>query len=439
MSVTDPHIRKRDLEIVKPGTSYSQLWVNGSSNGPQPFQTGIVGNETTVSRKGVNWLAYQRLKEKSRKSGHPLRNGKLLSTADLGTSGFESIKKYVEHGRLPDVNVNTSSGIYSYTYSGPWVAKSANVGNNSSLYPAVPGDLSERMRQRGTTAIARTIPTNPVANAAQFLGELREGLPAVPGSRSFKRRDVSSPGDEYLNLEFGLKPFMSDLQKFAEAARTSDEVIKQLKRDSGRLIRRRYDFPVEETVSEPVVESTQWYGAPGLRLAAPNAYSQYPGKLTRIRTETYRYWFSGAYTYLYIDGDRAVDKMGAAAQRFAKLWGLRISPELLWELTPWSWAADWVGNTGEVIHNLSAFSNDNLVLRWGYIMCHYTCRDTYLAEGVSLKGNASGPLSQTFVTDVKKRLKATPYGFGLDPDVDFSARQWAILGALGISRGTKLL
>jgi hypothetical protein len=82
--------------------------------------------------------------------------------------------------------------------------------------------------------------------------------------------------------------------------------------------------------------------------------------------------------------------------------------------------------------------SDSLVMRWGYIMCHYTCRDTYLAEGVSLKGNASGPLTQTFITDVKKRVKATPYGFGLDTG-SFSERQWAILGALGISRGSRLL
>jgi hypothetical protein len=173
-------------------------------------------------------------------------------------------------------------------------------------------------------------------------------------------------------------------------------------------------------------------------VATPNAYSSGPGKLTKTREETYTYWFSGAYTYHYADGDRAVDKMRAAEQRLAKLFGVRVTPELLWELTPWSWAADWFVNTGDVIHNLSAFGNDSLVMRWGYIMCHYTCRDTYLAEGVSLKGNASGPLTQTFVTDVKKRVKATPYGFGLDPDA-FTPRQWAILGALGISRGSRLL
>ena len=436
-AVTDPRIRKRAIEVIPQQTRTAVLSVNGTTSS-NSFTTGITGEETTTSWKGINWLAFRTLKKRARESGKPLKKEELLSMMDLGHE-FETVKKYVEHGRLPDVHVHASQGIYDYVYDGPWVAKEGLVGPTSSLYPAVPPDLRDRMIAKGTTAIARTIPTNSVASAAQFLGELREGLPAVPGSHL--RGRVGSPSsysDEFLNYSFGVKPLLSDLQKFAEAGRTSVKVIDQLKRDSGRLVRRRYTFPVERIVTAPVVQSTNWYGYPGLRVATPNAYSSGPGKLTKTREETYTYWFSGAYTYHYHDGDRAVDKMRAAEQRLAKLFGVRITPELLWELTPWSWAADWLANTGDVIHNLSAFMSDSLVMRWGYIMCHYTCRDTYLAEGVSLKGNASGPLTQTFVTDVKKRVKATPYGFGLDTGT-FSERQWAILGALGISRGSRLL
>jgi len=294
------------------------------------------------------------------------------------------------------------------------------------------------MIAKGSTAIARTIPTNPVAGVAQFIGELREGLPAVPGRRLIGTKRASSLGDEYLNGAFGILPFVNDLRKFGDAARTSSEAIEQLKRDSGRLIRRRYSFPVERTVSTSVV-STNWYGSPALRTGVASPYSTSPGKLTLTREETYEYWFSGCYTYHYQDGDRAVDKMRAAEQRLNRLFGIRLTPETLWELAPWSWAADWFGNAGDVFHNISALGRDSLVLRWGYVMCHYTCRDTYLAEGVSLKGNSSGPLSQTFITDVKKRVKATPYGFGLDPDTEFTPRQWAILGALGLSKGGRML
>jgi len=70
------------------------------------------------------------------------------------------------------------------------------------------------------------------------------------------------------------------------------------------------------------------------------------------------------------------------------------------------------------------------------MMAHVVIRDTYLLDGVVLKDGSGGPLSQTFVTEVKKRVKATPYGFGLDPDA-YTGRQKAILAALGISRVAK--
>lgn len=243
-AVTDPRIRKREIEVIPRGTRTAVLSIDGRTSS-NTFTTGITGEETTTSWKGINWLAYRTLKKRARESGKPLKNGELLSMMDLGHE-FESVKKYVEHGRLPDVHVHASQGIYDYVYDGPWVAKEGLVGTNSSLYPAVPPDLRDRMIALGTTAIARTIPTNSVASAAQFLGELREGLPSVPGSNLIgKSGSPSAYADEFLNYSFGIKPLLSDLQKFAEAGRTSVKVIDQLKADSGRLVRRRYTFPVK--------------------------------------------------------------------------------------------------------------------------------------------------------------------------------------------------
>lgn len=397
--------------------------------------TGLYGREITTSERGSNWLSYQAL---LRDQGPDAPNMRWLSTMDLGTSPFLSVKRTMSFGSRDPMNiaVHERDGPYQFDYEGPWAARESNVGSSSSLYPPIPGDLDAAMLRNGATAIARTIPTNPVAGAAQFLGELREGV-TLPGASLARRRNLGGLADEYVNLEFGLKPIFSDLRKFGEAARTADKVIQQLRRDSGRLIRRRYTFPVERTTTETVVSTNAW-GSPGFRITAPACYNGGPGKLIRTREETRRFWFSGAYTYLYPEGDNALARVRQAESRLNRLFGTRVSPELLWELTPWSWAADWVSNMGDVIHNISAFSNDGLVLRWGYIMCHYTCRDTYLLTGVAPKGVSGGPFSQTFETDVKKRLKATPYGFGLDLK-GFTTRQWAILGALGISRAQGML
>nr|QDH90832.1 MAG: hypothetical protein H2Bulk36332_000004 [Leviviridae sp.] len=438
----NPGVRKRDLVVQPLKQAHYRRVTNGAVAEDRDIPYQYVGRETTTSRKGSNWLAYQSLKRSAEKRGVRMANAGLLETADLGTGGFTNVKQYIE-GKPNMVSFNLFlAPNSSQTYSGPWEAKDQNVGPGSALYPVVPSNLDDLMLLRGATAISRTIPTNPVASAAQFLGELREGIPKIPGLAFAQIKDfrdlLNAGSGEYLNYEFGIKPTLQDLRKFGEAARTSSEVIEQLKRDSGRLIRRRYTFPVERTITAPVTQSTFWYGSPGFTLVGPSPYVGGPGKLTKTREETYEFWFSGAYTYLYQDGDSAVQKMRGAEQRLSKLFGTRINPNLLWELTPWSWAADWVGNTGDVMKNLSALSSDSLVMRWGYIMCKYTCRDTYLLEGVSLKGSTRGPLKQVFVTQVKKRNRATPYGFGLDP-AKFTTRQWAILGALGISRGTRML
>jgi len=287
---------------------------------------------------------------------------------------------------------------------------------------------------KGSTAIARVLPTNPVANAAQFLGELREELPSVPGSHLVNRdHSISnSVGHEYLNVEFGIKPMLSDFRKFGKAIRSSNAVLDQLRRDSGRLIRRRYAFPLEVTT-----EYTDMGNAtvsPGL-----NSYlfvgNDTTSHLEKVRTTTRAYSFSGAFTYHYSDAPGALGNLRRAEQNANKLFGTRITPDVLWELTPWSWAVDWVANYGDVLHNLSAFANDGLVMAYGYVMCHETISDAYTLSGVKLKGSPPVTLTQTFTSEVKRRLKATPFGFGLDP-ASFSVRQWAILAALGLSRGS---
>jgi hypothetical protein len=120
------------------------------------------------------------------------------------------------------------------------------------------------------------------------------------------------------------------------------------------------------------------------------------------------------------------------------VYGFNITPEILWELTPWSWLADWETNMGTVLHNLSAFAQDGLVMRWGYAMEEKISSVTYDLSGGRFFNGESTDCTQTFETIRRQRWNATPYGFGLNPD-GFTARQWSILAALGISRAPKTL
>jgi hypothetical protein len=429
--------RKRDLvfEPVRSSTgiaTFSGKPPTVTSNG---YTSQIVGRQTTTSRDNARYKNHREINKLIRKGAIDLKKfgGTYSVVMEQDAGGEFETTKHEYTGTRLEGRIQRQTGLFSYSYNGPVFAYSSSVGPGDTMWPTPPSDLQRQMEGKGATAIARTIPTNPVAHTAQFLGELREGLPTLPG-KHLKRHKFTGAADEFLNVEFGALPLVSDVQDIWRAAEAADKRISQLERDSGRLVRRRYVFPLERTVGAEEVVKNPWPGSPALRTGSTGAYDAITGKLVRVRTTESRMWFSGAYTYLYPKGDNALEKTRRAAANLRSTFGLDLTPELFWELTPWSWAVDWVSNIGDVMTNMSRLSRDNLVLRWGYMMCTWKCTDTYTLTGQSFAGIGSPALTQSFTTIVKKRIKASPYGFALDLGT-FSDTQWAILAALGISRG----
>jgi len=158
------------------------------------------------------------------------------------------------------------------------------------------------------------------------------------------------------------------------------------------------------------------------------------GKAITIRDTTIERWFSGAFTYYVPRGFTTKDRMARGVQEAKKLLGVSLTPDVVWNLTPWSWATDWVLNTGDVISNLTDYAIDGLVLKYGYIMEHTVNRDTISFSGpTGFTGSSVRPSIIEVVSETKTRLKATPFGFGLTWD-GFSPRQVAIAIALGLTR-----
>lgn len=84
--------------------------------------------------------------------------------------------------------------------------------------------------------------------------------------------------------------------------------------------------------------------------------------------------------------------------------------------------------------NVSDAITDGLVVKYGYMMEHTIVCDTYSVSGLhSGNGVALPPIETRLFTETKKRVEATPYGFGLNWD-GFSTYQKSILAALGISK-----
>jgi hypothetical protein len=371
---------------------------------------------------------------------HPI--SKLGKTKqDIGGE-FLVIRNIVNHDHFLDDKRTYKGGssIPSGTlyYWGPHFAK-GDIGVNDWPLAEIP-DTSE-MDLIGTKAIAVTIPTNPISDLANTLGEIRaEGIPSVPIINSWKNRTrhARNAGSEYLNYQFGWLPLVRELQAFSHAVSNSEELIRQYDRQSGTDIKRHFALPKEIDVVSHVEQVgggfTHITPEPFLDVRYYNG-SNGTTKRTVTRTIERQSWFDGCFTYYIPPFNPNGSNFRRNVQLAQKLFGLEVTPETIWNLAPWTWALDWHGNIGDVLHNLSAFRQDGLVMRYGYVMqttIHKEERTLSNVEFKSFPGQKVN-LSTSISTVVKRRRKATPYGFGLDWD-GFTAHQLAILGALGLSR-----
>lgn len=362
----------------------------------------------------------------------PSLSGKgLANHLDIGSNFFTVRPYFIQEAMWSGV---ANTGLYNF--EGDMVALPPV--SSSALLTLSAADRNE-MYRRGSIAISKCKPLNPVVDGVTALAELRkDGLPKIAGQELLEKRGkdlVKSTGSEYLNIEFALKPLVSDMMNLRKAAMDQGKIISQLHRDSGKLIRRSFSFPPETTESSTTVSGSAAAPYPALVSQFYSSTSWVKTTTTKV-TKTYR--FSGAFTYYIAPDDSRLHKMVRMAQEAKSLYGIRISPEVAYNLTPWSWALDWVSNTGDLVSNISSFSQDGLVMAYGYVQCHTVSETTVTVRGGAFKGGIANEYITRYGFESKARVKATPFGFGLNPAL-FSNRQWSIIGALGMTKAPKTL
>lgn len=324
------------------------------------------------------------------------------------------------------VSVGTGYPIYGNgSASGFWWC-----GNMPTL-PALPTreQQSVELMGFGGDAWRQTAPTAPQSNIAQFVGELKEGLPSLPGSRLAVSGDLVSllrnSGSEYLNWNFGVRPLLSDLKKMATSVMRSRTIIEQLQRDSGKLVRRNLHLPPALTVSQvsgtfmPQVTPITWY------------FSRTNPGIAMIKTERIK-WFSAQFTYsMYDPGVNSfLSRLKTYEAEARVILGLTPDISTAWELSKFSWLVDWFVDIGGVLQGLSLTSHDRLVATYAYAMSHYTVSADVFSN-TALYGHPS--FTWNYRVDRKMRQRALPYGFDVPYD-GLSAFQTSILVALGINR-----
>jgi hypothetical protein len=359
---------------------------------------------------------------------------------------FFTQKKYVD-GEMFNVSASAYDDVNKRTikYNGPIVPLSPPWTN---YFPPAMNSSDAELIKIGTDAIARSKPTNSVANLAVALAELlREGVPRAAiqswekriDSRRRARNDKSfgaDASDDFLNIQFGWKPLLGEISDVATGVLKSDALLRQYERDAGRVVRRRWSFPETKTVEwehTPTNNSRPYYSPGHFRLNSPTV----EGGLYKTRTFSQRRWFSAAYSYHL---PPYWEELGDVAQKAKHLLGVELTPEVIWNLVPWSWTIDWFSSLGSVISNLEDMADQSLVMRYGYLMEHTIVKDTYtrVYNTPPLNGMVPPVFSHsiTFVTETKLRKKANPYGFGVSWD-SLSNLQKAILAAIGITRSSR--
>lgn len=409
--MSGPTTRRRSLPFLPGKGTLTVLNSNGSKTTSQATLSGLNGTQLTVSE------------------GHPFQSRKGL-TGDLGGEFFTQRRHVTSPAGAVKTfkHVDIFPGVWrESTYRGPALP----VNPSTVGFPPDNVSSNSALDAWGAKAIANCKPTNSVADASTFLGELyREGIPHMVGSSTWKARNrvAHNAGHEYLNVVFGWQPLVHDISSFAKAVRHANTVLEQYERDSGGVVRRKYHFP-EKTTTEvtTVAVGAQPYGP-----NSTDCFSPPYGDLIRVRETTQSRWFSGAFTYHLPLGYDSRNAMARYAARAEVLLGITPTPETLWNLAPWSWAVDWFSSTGDVISNLTSWATDGLVMRYGYMMEHTIVKDTYTLTRSGLSGGSNVP-PLTLVTETKIRRRANPFGFGLTWS-GLSPRQLAIAAALGLSK-----
>jgi hypothetical protein len=434
----------------------------------------------------------------TRSTGHVLQRGHYIGDdpfhvhVDLELPGIGSIHNLFcsrkEDGDLFQDGRNvyswrpTLSRGYSSTYSYmSWNSATHAVTNeydsdSRQLPDVVVPDFSTfvlDLNDKGTNFIRQCRPGNPVASLGQFVGELHD-LPKIPLLKSYANIFVQM-GHEYLNYEFGWKPFVNDLKKAYMLSLDIDKRISALVRNNGiyqTRKRTRGDPPVYEPLGTQ--SGTQLFGSTILDGWAPLASagisnlvvtgpfgtrglhplfsgSLQPTAAFDLKLERFEErvdWYKGTFKYYVPD----IGSLQWTNRARAALYDVNVTPSVLYELYPWSWLVDWFSNVGDIISNLTTNAVDNEALVNSHIMSRQRVehRITMNIQWDDWSGDMIDPifgavpaverfvpagsdqLIYSHLSLDKLRQPASPFGFGLTSS-SFTARQIAILAALGLT------
>lgn len=360
-----------------------------------------------------------------------------IDTVPLGRDEF-----YVHHfGSFNPLNGSTtlddgSRVVFENYFANPWDSWEPRTQFNwpggptvvlpPHLLPSEPDKFGTRLTRNeaslyATAVAARSNPSRPTVSLPVFLGEMKDVPQAIYERGKQGIRKLSRKSDS-VGVHYGILPFVSDAMKLMNISESVERRIKELNSlDSKGGLRRRIKI-FSETRSKTIKSIVH--------------RSQAPLKGETVDKTVNNIWG----VIRWIPEDDTLPKAGGIEQqKLARALVLGTSARNgtwdnlsdIWELLPWSWAADWFGNMGDYL--MASRNAIPVKIHDLHIMQRVTTTRTLQIRGYE----SSNGEDEAFYTlnDELYRFAAKPV---LSADVRFlSARQMSILAGIVLGRTPK--
>jgi hypothetical protein len=256
-----------------------------------------------------------------------------------------------------------------------------------------------------------------------------------------RSKSIKGVGGDYLNAQFGWIPLLNDLRGIAKALTFASYGLYQ---PAGATHRERKEKPTELIRSENltgafVAIATGDYADP-LELKDPAGRGVITGSFLRADISTLvqatrKRWFEGEFVYIPEAGFDATKYN----DRLATLMKTDITPSDLWQLAPWSWLVDWTTDIGGAIEAAETATSNRILSTYAYAMESIEQKKTVMLSNISGENSDSyyiGPprVFCQWETISRRRIRANPFGFNVNPEVNLEPGQLAILAALGLKK-----
>lgn len=266
-------------------------------------------------------------------------------------------------GKLNRSFGGTSTDNWFSDYLCQFFRQTANV-----QHLAVSGVPSEAWRC--TNAVARTNPSRPVVDVPVNLLDLKRGIQNLRDAGNSVRDIIRRSGGRYLEYEFMIKPLVGDIVKLANLAGPINSRINEINRlFGGRGLRRTVGHGTWSSQAyDPSLLVQSTYDTVNVKMRTQ----------TTVSCRTHVRWGPQQACGLRPPPDQIRRWAVRAVQ------GLTVDLSTLWEITPWSWLADWYGNVGEYL-----VANRNIIparLIGVYPMKHTRTSGSFPFTSVTVRG-----------------------------------------------------